>query len=172
MYRRRLLLVFSVCFATTGCTTLTPNIGEIFSVSNNQAAQAHKNSEFYSSESNNSEFNNPALAPPPDVPSFLVEMRGTNNESQKFKRPLTEEATYVQGVLVQSNALKRFGRVKMELWRPRPDGAGYHKLDIPYDRKMKMVPPGYDYQIREGDRLVFMQDDSNILDDMFGSLGG
>ncbi len=157
MHHRRLLFLFGACLATTGCATLTPPIGEIFSVSGGQADEESKN---------------PELAPPPDVPSFVVEMRGANGESEKFKRPLTDEATYVQGVLVESNALKHFGRVRIQLWRPLPDGNGYHKLDIPYDRKRRTVPPGYDYAIREGDRLVFMKDETSILDDMLGSIGG
>ena len=32
--------------------------------------------------------------------------------------------------------------------------------------------PAYDYAIREGDRLIFMEDDSNILDDMLESIAG
>ncbi|HRX80811.1 MAG TPA: hypothetical protein P5307_17195 [Pirellulaceae bacterium] len=161
MHRRHLLVIFSLCYATTGCTTLTPNLSDVFSVSNGQATKEFKSSEVPS----------PDLSTPPDVPSFVVEMRGSSNQSQKFKRPLTDEATYVQGVLVQSNALKHFGRVKIELWRQRPDGQGYHKLDIPYDRKAKMVPPGFDYAIHEGDRLIFMEDDTSVLDDMLQSLG-
>lgn len=157
MYRRHLLLLVSACFATTGCTTLTPPIGDIFSMSGGQAADESKN---------------PELAPPPDVPSFVVEMRGANGESQKFNRPLTDETIYVQGVLVESNAMKHFGRVRIELWRTLPDGNGYHKLDIPYDRKLRTVPPGYDYAIHEGDRLILMKDDTSILDDMLGAIGG
>ncbi len=162
MYRRHLLLVLSVCFATTGCTTLTPNFGEIFAVSSDQAVQELKGSEVKT----------PEVGASPQGPSFVVEMRGAGNESQKFLRPLTEEPIYVQAVLVQSNALKHFGRVKTELWRPRPDGQGYYKIDIPYDRKSKSVPPAFDYQVREGDRLVFMEDESNIFDDMLGNLTG
>ena len=155
MHSRDLLFVLGACFATTGCATLHSPIGEIFSVTNEQLAEQPISSD---------------VLPPPEVPSFVVEMRGTNNESQKFKRPLTDEATYVQGVLVQSNALKHFGRVKIQLWRPLPDGNGYHKLDIPYDRKRRSVPPAYDYAIREGDRLIFMKDESTVLDDMLESL--
>jgi hypothetical protein len=62
--------------------------------------------------------------------------------------------------------------VKIQLWRPLPDGNGYHKLEIPYDRKARTVPAGYDYAIREGDRLIFMKDDSSVFDDMLGSIGG
>ncbi|MBC8355007.1 MAG: hypothetical protein H8E66_23765 [Planctomycetes bacterium] len=160
MHRRHLLFISLGCLATTGCTTLTPSLGEIFAVSGDQAAQRSKSPEFASSE----------LAPPPDVPSFVVEMRGANNESQKFKRPLTDDATYVQGVLTQSNARKHFGRVKIELWRPRPDGHGYHKINIQYDRKAKMVLPEFDYAIHEGDRLIFMEDDRSVLDDMLESI--
>lgn len=156
MHSPQLLFLLAVCVMTTGCTTLTPPIGEIFALKSDQFADADKT---------------PEAGPSPDVPSFLVELRGTNNESQKFKRPLTDDATYVQGVLEQSNALKHFGRVKIELWRRQSDGQGYHKLDVPYDRKSRMVRPEFDYAIHEGDRLVFMKDDSSILDDMLGSLG-
>lgn len=166
MHRRHILLAVVTCFTMSGCSTITtPSLSEVFSL------RSGVPSEFVRQESKSSENTDPDGAAAPDVPSFVVEMRGANNESQKFKRPLTDDATYVQGVLVQSNALKHFGRVKVELWRRRPDGNGYHKLDIPFDRKMKSVPPGYDYAIHEADRLVFMEDESNILDDMLGSLG-
>lgn len=157
MRRRHLLFLCGACLATTGCTTLSPPIGDIFSVSREPAAE---------------ESQQPESAPPQEVRSFVVEMRNANNESQKFQRPLTDEATYVQAVLVQSNALQKFGRVKIQLWRPLADGNGYHKLDIPYDRKQRTVPPAYDYAIREGDRLIFMKDDSTIFDDMLGSVSG
>ncbi|MCA9124832.1 MAG: hypothetical protein H6822_32145 [Planctomycetaceae bacterium] len=160
MHLRHLSIILSLCFATTGCATLAPGVGDVFSVSKGTATNDLKNSGP----------DNPELSTAADVPSFVVEMRGSNNESQKFTRPLTDDATYVQNVLVQSRALKHFGRVKMELWRLRPDGQGYHKLDVPFDRKKKMVPPGYDYAIHEGDRLVFMEDESNILDDMLESI--
>ncbi len=66
MHRRRLLFLFGACLATTGCTTLTPQIGDVFSVSGGQADEESKN---------------PELASSPDGPSFVVEMRGTNGES-------------------------------------------------------------------------------------------
>jgi hypothetical protein len=157
MHSRHLMFLVSACLLTIGCATLSSPMSDVFSVSREQPAEASKA---------------PELAPETDVPSFVVEMRGSDNESQKFQRPLTDEATYIQGVLVQSNALKHFGRVKIQLWRLRPDGQGYHKLDIPYDRIQRTVPPGYDYAIREGDRLIFMKDESTVFDDMLGSLGG
>jgi hypothetical protein len=156
MHRRHLLILLSACFTATGCATLNSPVSDVFSVSHEPAEEAGKSPEGTSL---------------PDAASFVVELRGSNNESQKFKRPLTDESTYVQGVLVESNARKHLGRVKIELWRPRPDGQGYYKIDIPYDRKQRAVPPAYDYAIREGDRLVFMKDDATLLDDMLESLG-
>ncbi len=158
MYRLPLLFLSVASIASVGCTTMTPSIGDIFAVSSNEQVTQ--------------EFENPTAAPTPDIPSFVVEMRGSSKESQKFKRPLLDDSTYVQTVLTQSRALKHFGRIKIELWRPRPDGHGYHKIDIPYDRKARSVPPAYDYSMREGDRLIFMEDDSSILDDMLGAIGG
>lgn len=155
MNRLPLLVLSAIGVASVGCTTITPPLGEIFAVSNDQVVE---------------KFESPDVAPPPDVPAFFVEMRKENGKSQKFKRPLVDDSTYVQTVLVQSRALKYFGRIKIELWRPRPDGHGYHKIDIPYDRKAKAVPPAYDYAIREGDRLIFMKDESTILDDMLSAL--
>ncbi len=168
MHRCYLLLILSVGSLATGCTTLPTSVGEIFAV---RDASVPDDFETAGKEITNRERGDFGLTPPANVPSFVVELRDAGNKSQKFKRPLTDEGTFIDGVLTQSNALKHFGRVKIELWRPRPDGHGYHKIDIPYDRKHKLVPPAYDYAIREGDRLIFMEDDSSVLDDMLGSLG-
>lgn len=157
MYRHTLLIVFSACAVASGCATLTPSVGEVFAVRDQPSVEEFKSSS--------------DLAPPPEGPSFVVEMRGANNKSQKFNRPLVDEGTYIQGVLEQSNALRHFGRVKIELWRPRPDGHGYHKMDIKYDRQQKMVAPDNDYALRDRDRLVFVEDESSVLDDMLGAIG-
>jgi hypothetical protein len=107
-----------------------------------------------------------------DGPTFVVEVQPDGKSKKTYKRPVPEDGTYVGQVLEESNALKRFGRVTIELWRPLPNGAGYHKLGIPFDRKQKAVPPGYDYAIHADDRLVIIEDTSTLLDDMLGSITG
>lgn len=111
-------------------------------------------------------------APPAGVQSFVVELRTDENEVEKYKLPLPKEPIYVQQVLDKSKAVKRFGRVTIQIWRERPDGGGHHKIDIRYDRKKRAIPPGYDYAIHAGDRLVIMKDKSTIMDDMLQSVGG
>lgn len=112
------------------------------------------------------------VPPPPDVPSFMVELHTGDDEPERYKLPLTEDLAYVQQVLKKSGAVRRFGRVKMELWRKRDDGNGYVKLDVPFDRKQREVPRGYDYALRPDDRLMILKDTSTILDDMLESVSG
>ncbi len=104
--------------------------------------------------------------------TYLVEIHPAKKSPQKFELPLTEEPVYMQEVLTKSQALERFGRVKIELWRHQPDGLGYHKLKIPFDRKTQSVPASYDYAIHPRDRLVFTEDTSTVLDDMLLTLSG
>ena len=108
---------------------------------------------------------------PKDVPHFVVEMRPNGKSAERYKLPLSDDATYVAQVLEKSRAVKRFGRVTIELWRPLASG-GHHKLDVLFDRKERVVRPGYDYEIRPGDRLVLIEDTTTVFDDMFDSVLG
>jgi hypothetical protein len=106
----------------------------------------------------------------PSAPKYFVELREDGKQSQLQQFPLTGDL-YVQQVLQQSGALQKFRRIKVEIYRQLPGGGG-HRLDIPFDRAKRQVPPGRDYAIHPGDRIVVTKDTSTILDDMLESLGG
>jgi len=106
----------------------------------------------------------------PEGPFYTVDIQPENKPAKSYQFPLTEEGVYVNDVLQKSGAVKRFGRVKLELWRPSPAGAvGYIKLDIPYDRKSRAVPNAYNYALYAGDRLLLIEDSSTVLDDILES---
>ena len=116
----------------------------------------------------------PAKAAAPQVsentPKYVIGFIGRNGEKERIERPL-QETIYVQDALKQSGALKRFGRVKIELYRSGPSGE-YQKLEIPFDRGRRGVRPEFDYAIHAGDRLMFIEDTSNALDDVLESVAG
>ncbi|MBP87148.1 MAG: hypothetical protein CMJ64_10590 [Planctomycetaceae bacterium] len=149
---RSLFLLACPLIFLSGCASLGGSVGDLFGPE--------------------PEISKSDVPPPKGVPSFVVELRPENKPAEPHKLPLMDEATYVAQVVEKSRAIKRFGRVKIELWRPRPDGAGHHKLDVPFDRKGGAIPPGYDYAIRPNDRLVIIEDASTILDDMLDSVTG
>jgi hypothetical protein len=80
------------------------------------------------------------------------------------------DVTYVQQALDQTKALKKFRRVRLELYRELPQGGG-HKIPVQYDRGKKRIDPATDYAIHPHDRIVVTEDTSTVLDDMLESLG-
>ena len=112
----------------------------------------------------------PAPAASENGPKYVIGLIGHDGKKERLERPL-QEATYVQDALKQSGALKRFGRVKIELYRQGPSGE-YQKLEIPFDRGRRGVRPEFDYALHPGDRLMFIEDTSNALDDILDSVTG
>ena len=108
-------------------------------------------------------------APTDDSPKFYVELRTDGRNPKLMQFPATD-GMLVQQALEQSGAVQKFGRMKLELYRKLPGGGG-HKMDIKFDHLKDRIPPGEDYAIHPGDRLVVTEDKSTVLDDMLGSLG-
>jgi hypothetical protein len=109
---------------------------------------------------------------PEDTPSFLVEIRPEGKDPERFRLPLSDEATYVGDIVEKSGVINRFGRLKIQVWRPRPSEGGYHKLDVAFDRKNRTVVSSNNYAVHPKDLLVFAEDSSTIVDDMLGSISG
>lgn len=109
---------------------------------------------------------------PPAIagPKYQVEFREKGKQPQLAQLALPD-VLYVQQALEQSGALGRFRRMKIEIYRHLPDGGG-HRLDIPFDRAKRRVPPAGDYAIHPNDRIVVTEDTSTVVDDMLESLGG
>ena len=105
-----------------------------------------------------------------DGPKFQLEIRESGKQPQLTQLPLPD-VLYVQQLLEQSGAARRFRRMKIEIYRQLPGGGG-HRLDVAYDRATHRVPPGADYAIHPNDRIVVTEDTSTIVDDMIESIGG
>jgi hypothetical protein len=112
----------------------------------------------------------PDKRPTADVPSYVVEFRPAGAPPERLEVPMPD-TTFIQDALQRSRAQKRFSRFQIQLYRPLPDG-GQHRIDIAYDRGSRRVPPAFDYALRQGDRLIFVEDTSNILDDMLANVSG
>jgi hypothetical protein len=109
-------------------------------------------------------------APKAEVAKFQVEVRESGKQPELKQFPLPQ-TLYVQQVLDQSGVLRRFRRLKIEIYRQLPGGRG-HRLDVAFDRAEHRVPPGADYAIHPNDRIVITEDTSTLLDDMLESLSG
>ena len=91
-------------------------------------------------------------------------------QPERLERSLTESTT-VQQMLVQSGAIKKYGRIEVELLRPLPNG-GSHRIPCEYDRATRQINPENDYAIMPGDRVVVKEDASTVIDDIMRSAGG
>ena len=65
---------------------------------------------------------------------------------------------YVQQVVEQSGAAKKFRRMKIEVMRPIKGQR--QKLTSKYAHEKGMVDPGYDYVLYPGDHIVIIRDES------------
>lgn len=104
------------------------------------------------------------------VPQCTIDVRAAGKSPQVGTVDIGEDAT-VQQVLDKSRVMKKFTRMKLELYRKLPSG-DWHKMVVEYDRSSKKVDAMHDYHVRPGDRLVVMEDTSDIFDDMMNSTLG
>lgn len=145
--------LFTVLFvAVTGCQSVDTQVAHLFG------------------EVPDSELAQQTGAETPDGPTFQVEIREDGRQPQLTSLPLPD-SMYVQQVLDQSGALRRFRRVRVEIYRQLPEGGG-HRLDVVFDKTTHRIPPSSDYSIHPDDRVVITEDRSTILDDMLESIGG
>ena len=102
---------------------------------------------------------------PAQAPSgrYSVEIRSERGKPQSVEKEMTEPL-HVQTALEQTGAAKKFPRAFIELYRPLPNG-GWHKMELEFDRENHRVPPEFDYAVLPGDRIVVIEDSTNILDD-------
>jgi hypothetical protein len=71
----------------------------------------------------------------------------------------------VQQALEQSGAMKKFKRFNVELYRPL-SGDRWHRMVLEFDRSDRRVPAENDYALSAGDRLIVIEDTSDIFDDL------
>jgi hypothetical protein len=134
-----------------GCHTLDTGVAELFGESDAPAARA-------------------AAAADPESPHFFVEFRQEGRKPALVALPL-EEPFYVQQALEKTGAVKKFRRMKIDVYRQLPQGGG-HRIPVAYDRGRRRVAQGADYAVHHKDRIVVTEDTSNVLDDILESISG
>lgn len=140
--------------AASGCQTMNPGLAQIFHDVPPPAETAAAGA---------------AATPVAEIPKFYLELRADGRKPELVAMPLSG-AMFIQQALDESGVSRRFGRMKIELYR-KLSGGGGHKLDIAYDRAKHQVPAGSDYAIHPNDRIIVTEDTSNMFDDMLSSLG-
>jgi hypothetical protein len=95
---------------------------------------------------------------------YIVELRDAGGKSSSSEFNLTGPIC-THDALQQAGAVKKFGRIKVELVRPLPSG-GWHWIPIEYDRTIRRVPAECDYAILPGDRVIVTEDTGNMFTDM------
>jgi len=145
----------------TGCSTVTASRSTLMDVLGGEAGQ-------------------PAAAV---VPKCSIIIRAENTKPQTIQMPITGPL-HVQDALDFAKAGKRFRRMNVHVLRhvaPNGDSAGgMVKINVRFDRGEKRVSVDTDCQLREGDRVVVVEDSTTALDDaiqkftgpVFGSRGG
>ncbi len=101
---------------------------------------------------------------------FTVEIKPESGSVQQFDRPLTGEV-WLQDVVTQSGAPKRFRRMNIEVQRRSANGQ-WAKMKAEVDRRTKKITIETDYAIHPGDRIVIVQDTSTAIDDVLGPFLG
>jgi len=101
--------------------------------------------------------------PQAPVGKYSVEIRSEKGKPQSVEKEITEPL-HVQTALEQTGAAKKFPRAFIELYRPLPNG-GWHKMELEFDGQNHRVPPEFDYAVLPGDRIVFIEDATSVLDD-------
>jgi hypothetical protein len=96
---------------------------------------------------------------------FVVEIRPEKGKPQAVEKALSDQI-HVQQALEQTGAAKKFHRANVEVYRPLPNGGGWHKMSLEFDRDNHRVPPEFDYAVLPGDRIVVTEDPTNVMDDV------
>jgi hypothetical protein len=108
--------------------------------------------------------NSSATAAAPQADKYTVEIRPASGKAEALPQPLTDHIC-VQEALEKSGAAKKFKRFELELYRPLP-GDRWHRMVLEYDRSNHRVPAETDYALQPGDRLMVIEDTSDIFDDL------
>jgi hypothetical protein len=103
-------------------------------------------------------------APAPQADKYTVEIRPASGKAEALPQSLTDHIC-VQEALEKSGAAKRFKRFEVELYRPL-SGDRWHRMVLDFDRSNRRIPAENDYALQPGDRLIVIEDTSDIFDDV------
>jgi len=110
------------------------------------------------------------------TPSTLhctVVLQPSGSPPETMKMPLSDSAT-VQTALDHVRAAKRFRKMDIHVFRTPPNhasgNAGLQKMNVQYDYVRRRATWESDYQLHPNDRVIIVEDPSNMLDEMLGGL--
>jgi hypothetical protein len=101
--------------------------------------------------------------------TITLEVRAAG-EKPEVGQVTLREAMHVQDVLEQTKLVERFSRMDLHVLRVQGDQR--QKMESKYRHEHGHVDLLYDYLLYPGDHLVVVEDTSNIIDDMLGSVSG
>jgi hypothetical protein len=111
------------------------------------------------------------LALSPDN-SCIAELRGEYGKPRQVTVPVTAQ-TRVQDIVEATRVHSRFRKMKVMILRPEPDAPGQLvKLVCNYDPAERQITWDTDYGVQPGDRILFRQDTSTVVDDLVEGILG
>ena len=108
-----------------------------------------------------------SLLPKETQNTYTVMLKGFKPET----KPITEGMT-VQGVIEDSGAKRKFGKMDIVIKRMVPGKPQRHNLKVDYDRGKKRVPYDQDYSIYPNDIVMISPDNTTQLDKVVDALSG
>lgn len=107
------------------------------------------------------------LLPETTGASYTVMLKGSKPETKELRQGML-----VEHVLIDSGALKKFGKMDIVLKRVIPGKQGRHRLDVDFDSAKKKVKEEQNYAIHPNDIIIISPDNSTQLDKVIDSLSG
>jgi hypothetical protein len=106
-----------------------------------------------------------------DAPHVRVEFHEPGKQPQLALLPLPVDGhLFVSEALKEAKVRKHLSRFHAEVYRQ--SATGYQRMAVKMNSGHRDVVSQYDYALRSGDRLVITPDNSDIFEDMFGSVSG
>jgi len=105
----------------------------------------------------------------PNAPVCLVELRASIGKAKHQKMQIVGKMV-LQDVIDKVQAKKRFGNMKLVVYRRSTNNLGYIRMKAGY--KAGRVDPLGNFAIHSGDRVVIIQDSATPLDGLLDSITG
>jgi len=99
--------------------------------------------------------------------TYTVMLKGSKPETKELRRGML-----VEHVLIDSGAIKKFGKMDVAIKRMIPGKGLRHRLDVEFDSAKKKVKEEENYAIHPNDIIIVTPDNSTQLDKVIDSLSG
>lgn len=107
------------------------------------------------------------LLPETTGASYTVMLKGSKPETKELRQNML-----VEHALIESGALKKFGKMDIVVKRVIQGKQGRHRLDVDFDSATRKVKEEQNYAIHPNDIVIISPDNSTQLDKVIDSLSG